>query len=156
MSAPLDPQHLNGIGRRALDEVVSGFLVPDVTETVAPEGSELAVVTDWLVGQVTLLSARGSGWVRVALPETVACRAADRLFGPGIADPADLTGEFTNLVAGRIASGLAPRGLGFTLQTPSVRRLETPPGHVPGLVRSHWRFLDHLLILDILVTEHPT
>lgn len=156
MSAPLDPQHLNGIGRRALDEVLSGFLALDATETVAPQESELTAVTVWLVGQVSLVSKQRSGWVRVALPETLACRAADHLFGPGIADPADLTGEFANLVAGRIAAGLASHGLGFTLQTPAVQRLETPPGHPPGLVRSHWRFWDHPLTLDILVTEHPT
>ncbi|MFM7216005.1 MAG: hypothetical protein ACKO3H_14120 [Verrucomicrobiota bacterium] len=156
MSAPLDPQHLDGIGRRALDEVLSGFLALDATERVAPQESELAAVTVWLVGQVSLVSKQRSGWVRVALPETLACRAADHLFGPGIADPVDLTGEFANLVAGRIAAGLASHGLGFTLQTPAVQRLETPPGHPPGLVRSHWRFWDHPLTLDILVAEHPT
>ncbi len=156
MSDPLDPQHLDRIGRRALDEVLSGFLALDATETVAPEESELAEVTVWLVGQVSLLSEQRSGWVRIALPETLACRAADHLFGPGIGDPADLTGEFTNLVAGRIASGLASHGLGFTLQTPAVQRLETPPDPPPGQVRSHWRFWDHPLTLDILVTEHPT
>lgn len=156
MSSPLDPQHLNGIGRRALDEVLSGFLALDATETVAPQESELAAVTVWLVGQVALQSELRSGWVRIALPEPLAARAADHLFGPGIGDPADLTGEFTNLVAGRIASGLASHGPGFTLQTPAVQRSETLPGHPLGLVRSHWRFWDHPLTLDILVTEHPT
>lgn len=156
MNSPLDPHHLTGIGRQALDEVLSGFLALDATETVPPHETELAAIQAWLVGLVPLQAERRSGWVRITLPEPLASRAADHLFGPGIADPTDLTGEFTNLVAGRIASGLAAHGLGFTLNTPKVERLAIPPGHHPGQVRSHWRFWDHPLTLDILVTEHPT
>ena len=156
MSSCLDPQQLAGIGRQALDEVLSGFLSLDATETLPPEGSEPVAVDAWLVGQVSLQSGQRSGWVRIALSEPLASRAADRLFGPGIADPTDLIGEFTNLVAGRVASGLAAHGPVFTLQTPTVQRVGIHPGHHQGLVRSHWRFWGHPLTLDILVTEDPT
>ena len=154
MTSPIDPQQLTGIGRQALDEVLSGFLALDATETVAPHEAELTAITCWLVGQVPLKAERQSGLVRIALPEPLASRAADHLFGPGIADPTDLIGEFTNLVAGRIASRLADHGIGFTLHTPTVQRLEILPDRPHGLVRSHWRFWDHPLTLDILVAEH--
>jgi CheY-specific phosphatase CheX len=154
MTSPLDPDHLSGIGHQALEEVLSGFLALDATPSGAPQESELAAMQGWLMGQVPLQAERRSGWVRITLPEPLANRAADHLFGPGVADPTDLMGEFTNLVAGRIASGLATHGLTFTLHTPTVQRLEAHPGHHAGQVRSHWRFWDHPLTLDILVTEH--
>ena len=156
MKDPLDLQLVNGIGRVALEEVLSGFLMLDATGSDAPTDSELATIQDWLVGTVSLQAERRTGWVRITLPESLATRAATHLFGPGLGDPADLVGEFTNLIAGRIASGLAGHGVAFTLHTPTVQRLGTPPEPHPGLARSHWRFWDHPLTLDILVTEHTT
>jgi hypothetical protein len=147
---------LDSIAAAAVREVFAiGFslhLVPESPDEIrdAPEDGL------WLTSLVNLEGRRTGGIVHLEISESLLDQLNESLGDCG-RDPsarenelADLAGELGNMIAGRIASGLAASGLRFTLSTPVVlrgRRTEDEGGAGKRRSRSGWTSGSGALIL---------
>jgi CheY-specific phosphatase CheX len=110
-----------------------------------------------LVGSVTLTGGRVSGGVHLQLPEAFVAKLTALLLERNSTSvtyesAADVTGEFCNVLAGRVAAILYAAGYSSNLSTPTVIRgdqmeLEISPG--ARTCRSDWTCEGHLLTVAL-------
>jgi CheY-specific phosphatase CheX len=152
---------LGPLAARAITEVLATqFKLSAIAS--APVDRPIAGQTQpCLVGSVRLTGERISGGVHLQLPETFATKLTAPLLGRSAADvadegeAADVTGELCNMLAGRVAAGLAASGYSSILSTPTVSRnrrleLETTPG--AKTCRSDWTCEGDLLTVTLQFT----
>jgi CheY-specific phosphatase CheX len=149
------------VAGRAITEVLATQFKLSAVASAPVDGPIAGQTQPYLVGSVRLTGGRISGGVYLQLPETFATKLTAALLGRSAADladeseAADVTGELCNMIAGRVAAGLAASGYSSILSTPTVSRgrrlaLETTPGG--KTCRSGWTCEGHLLTVTLQLT----
>lgn len=151
---------LDPIAAQAVRDVLAtGFKshpIPVLPDEIPEDSGDAS----WLTSLVNLEGTEACGIVHLEISESLLDRLNESL-GDCSRDPstrendlADLAGELCNMIAGRIASGLAASRLRFALSTPVVlreRRTEAEGGAGQRRSRSGWTVGDGALILTIRI-----
>ena len=131
---------LGGVVASALAEVLATQfkLAAIASDTQTTEQSEQC-----LIGTVKLSGELLSGDVKLELPKAFVARITAVLHGSdaaGITDEeiVDMTREFCNMLAGRIAATLAARGYSSNLNVPTVARGRLPEFHDAPRAKTSW------------------
>ena len=117
---------LRRIGESSFREVLETLLPMPVTLRELAANSPISIVPDQITSWILLTGPRLSGSVRIQLPRPFVARVVRVLTGlDGAAAETkalldDAAGEIANMVAGRVAVGLAATGYVCTLGMPSV------------------------------------
>lgn len=127
---------LDSIAAAAVRDVLAvGFRLHLVAES-PDEIRDAPGDAPWITSVVNLEGTQTGGIVHLEVSEPLLA-ALNQAIGGGSPDPsvresemADLAGEIGNMIAGRIASGLAASGLRFMLSTPVVMRGRRPEAEV--------------------------
>ena len=137
MTLAFERPDLGRIGESSFKEVLGTLfsrasIPPDASgHCPLPRGS------DQITSSVLLAGPRFSGSVQLQLPRTFMMRLAhvltgvDSAAGENDALLNDAAGELANMVAGRVAAGLATHGYPCTLGIPSVFTGALSPGELP-------------------------
>jgi CheY-specific phosphatase CheX len=134
---------LRRIGEASVQEVLRTLLSLTATVLDSSHDRPLSKASDLMTSSILLAGPRLSGSVHFQLPRAFSARAAHVLTGlDGTAGETnalldDVAGELANMVAGRVAAGLAVEGYACTLGIPSVSHgtlspSETQPGEDQG------------------------
>jgi CheY-specific phosphatase CheX len=146
------------IGARAITEVFATQFKLSATASAPVDRQIVDQSQRYLVGSVGLTGGRISGGVYLQLPEAFAAKVTAQLLDRKIADEgeaSDMTGELCNMLAGRVAAGLAAAGYSCIMSTPTVSRdqrlaLETPTG--AKTCQSDWTCEGHLFTVTLQFT----
>lgn len=151
---------LDPIAAQAVRDVLATGFKSHPIQVLPDEIPEDSIDAAWLTSLVNLEGTHARGNVRLEISESLLDRLNESL-GDCSRDPstreselADLAGELCNMIAGRIASGLAASGLRFTLGTPVVlwgRTTEAEGGTSQRRSRSGWTVGSGALILTIRI-----
>ncbi len=152
---------LDSIALAAVRDVLGiGFRLHLVAESL-DEMRESPSDAIWLTSSVNLVGTQTGGIVYLEVSESL-LDSLNQAIGGRSPDPsvresemADLAGELANMIAGRIASGLAASGLCFTLSTSVVLRGRRPEAEVGAGYRvsqSGWTGGGGQLILTSLIS----
>lgn len=165
---PLPPvPDLHRIGGQAIVEVLDSLLSLPATEASRVAESAEAATEQGILATVTLKSDRVSGAVRLRIPEAFARKAAGIVLGadgahlPTDAQINDFSGEFANMVAGRVAAELGRRGHPCSLGIPEVGRgdqhlREQGPAIEDGPGGTDWSCQGHPIRIEVWCHHHPT
>jgi CheY-specific phosphatase CheX len=149
---------LSALTARAITEVLATqFGLSAVVAAVSIEKPIATQAEPCLVGSVRFSGDRISGVAHLQLPAAFAAKVTALLLGQSIVDDdeaEDMTGELCNMLAGRVAAGLAADGYPSILSIPAVSRdgqfeLETVPGN--ETCRSDWTCEGYLLTVMLQV-----
>ena len=157
MTLAFDRPDLGRIGESAFQEVLGALFSRPPILPDASSHRPLPRASDQITSNVLLAGPRLSGSVHLQLPRTFMMRLAQVLTGlDGAAGEndallKDAAGELANMVAGRVAAGLATHGYPCTLGIPSVcpsapLPSELQPGADHGrtdlMCEGHWLSLE--------------
>ena len=117
---------LRRIGESSFKEVLGTLLSLSVTLPDSSKHSPISIASDQISSRILLTGPQLSGSVHIQLPEAFIARAVrvltgfDGASGETKALLDDAAGELANMVAGRVAAGLATAGYPCSLGIPSV------------------------------------
>jgi CheY-specific phosphatase CheX len=126
MTLASDRPDLRRIGESSFKEVLKTLFALPAALPASSNHGPLSCASDQITSSVLLAGPRLSGSVHIQLPRAFIIRVAQVLTGlDGAAGEInalldDTAGELVNMVAGRVAVGLAANGYACTLGIPSV------------------------------------
>jgi CheY-specific phosphatase CheX len=134
---------LRRIGEASVQEVLRTLLSLPATLLDSSHDRPLSNASDLMTSSILLAGPRLSGRIHLQLQRAFSTRAAHVLTGLDGPDGEtnalldDVAGELANMVAGRVAAGLAAEGYPCTLGIPSVSHgtpapIKTQPGEDQG------------------------
>jgi hypothetical protein len=160
MPPSISNNELDLIAAAALQSVLAGqFQLPARPASSAEVAQSKAAGPAW-TGSVELQGEELAGRVWLQSPGPW-IESLNGSLGNGGADPAaregeclDLAGELCNMMAGRIAAGLAAAGCRYTLSTPTVIRAAPPPAPPGGKTsQTCWTCAGGVLTLTVWISR---